>query len=234
MRRVFIAMPFSDAFWNVWKVIKAAVEACGAEPRRVDLLAHVPNIHAAIRAEIAACDAVVADFSSDVTSGHANSNVVWEASQADALSKPLVLMSQSADTLAFDTRVKQAILYTNSESGRQILGERLRDAVRAALGDGAGPTPSPRTPPAIPDFTFVREESFACGGQSHTVGVYRFERFARALPADASSITAEFVLIPSGTFQMGTTAWKTTQPVHTVTIQKPFLLARTPVTQAIW
>jgi formylglycine-generating enzyme required for sulfatase activity len=47
----------------------------------------------------------------------------------------------------------------------------------------------------------------------------------------------EFVLIPAGTFQMGSNdrdAWRNEQPVHTVRITKPFYLGKYEVTQGQW
>ena len=50
-----------------------------------------------------------------------------------------------------------------------------------------------------------------------------------------NSIGMKFVLIPAGTFQMGsTTGDKDEQPVHQVTISKPFYMGETEVTQAQW
>jgi formylglycine-generating enzyme required for sulfatase activity len=50
-----------------------------------------------------------------------------------------------------------------------------------------------------------------------------------------NSIGMKFVFIPAGTFQMGsTTGDKDEQPVHQVTISKPFYMGETEVTQAQW
>ena len=50
-----------------------------------------------------------------------------------------------------------------------------------------------------------------------------------------NSIGMKFVFIPAGTFQMGsTTGEKDEQPVHQVTISKPFYMGETEVTQAQW
>ena len=50
-----------------------------------------------------------------------------------------------------------------------------------------------------------------------------------------NSIGIEFVLIPAGTFKMGSEDGdKDEQPVHTVTISKPFYLGKYEVTQAQW
>jgi len=51
-----------------------------------------------------------------------------------------------------------------------------------------------------------------------------------------NGVIMEFVLIPAGTFQMGsmTGYTKDDQPVHTVNITKPFYMAKYPCTQAQW
>jgi formylglycine-generating enzyme required for sulfatase activity len=53
----------------------------------------------------------------------------------------------------------------------------------------------------------------------------------------ANGIRYELLLIPSGRFQMGSDspeAFPDEQPVHAVTITKPFWLGRTEVTQGLW
>ena len=53
--------------------------------------------------------------------------------------------------------------------------------------------------------------------------------------AYTNSIGMEFVLIPAGTFEMGSNEeMDHEQPVHTVEITKPFYLGKYPVTQAEW
>jgi len=58
-------------------------------------------------------------------------------------------------------------------------------------------------------------------------------------PTFANSIGMEFVLIPAGTFMMGspdsdTEARDDEKPAHRVTISQPFYLGKYPVTQAQW
>ncbi|WP_052299499.1 SUMF1/EgtB/PvdO family nonheme iron enzyme [Rubinisphaera brasiliensis] len=101
-------------------------------------------------------------------------------------------------------------------------------------------------------FTFLREQTFSIGGQTHTVDVYRCNLFAAALGLEEgeTDIAAEFVLIPAGTFKMGlrdeyreqmaeavnrtaSAGIEDELPVHQVNV-KPFLLARTEVTRELW
>ncbi len=58
-------------------------------------------------------------------------------------------------------------------------------------------------------------------------------------PSFTNSIGMEFVLIPAGTFMMGSPEWYAEaldheKPAHHVTISQPFYLGRCPVTQAQW
>jgi len=73
------------------------------------------------------------------------------------------------------------------------------------------------------DFTLEREETFACGGQTHTVLIYRHNQTG-----------LEFVFVPGGSFEMGANSGDSCEkPVHRVDIE-PFLFCRTPVTQRVW
>jgi formylglycine-generating enzyme required for sulfatase activity len=75
--------------------------------------------------------------------------------------------------------------------------------------------PSLETPPAKPNITITLPPSFT------------------------NSIGMEFVLIPAGTFTMGSPFWDTyaagdEKPAHYVTISQPFYLGKYPVTQSQW
>lgn len=102
-------------------------------------------------------------------------------------------------------------------------------------------TPDPDTP-SSEAFTFLREERFSCGGQTHTVKIYRCEAFARALGLSTDSgetdPACEFVMIPAGEFAMGSPTAETgrdeDEVQRTINITRPFLLARTELTQRVW
>ncbi len=78
-----------------------------------------------------------------------------------------------------------------------------------------------------PGFELLRMEEFSCGGQKHEVAVLRHAKS-----------DLEFVLVPAGTFDMGSPETEKGREVfenlHSVTLTKPFLLARTECTQAAW
>ena len=76
-------------------------------------------------------------------------------------------------------------------------------------------------------FRFLRRESFACGGISNTVDIYR----------DAAT-ELEFVLIPGGRMLMGSPKnehrRKATEGPQRVVTVPAFLISRTEVTQEVW
>jgi len=76
----------------------------------------------------------------------------------------------------------------------------------------------------VPDgFTFIKKETFSCGRETHAVGIYLHEKTG-----------LEFVLVPGGSFEMGSNSGDYyEQPVHRVNI-KDFLFCRTEVTQVAW
>jgi formylglycine-generating enzyme required for sulfatase activity len=99
-----------------------------------------------------------------------------------------------------------------------------------------------------PGFTFLRFETFECGGQRHEVAIFRNNLFAEALrlaaegeaewlPASANDIACEFVLIPEGRFMMGSPPdeeeWYDEGPQRQVNVPA-FLMARTPCTNTVW
>jgi formylglycine-generating enzyme required for sulfatase activity len=99
-------------------------------------------------------------------------------------------------------------------------------------------------------FTWLREEAFSIGGQTHTVRIYKSNLFAAALGLSEkeTDIACEFVLVPGGSFLMGSSPkvqekmveasarqsmLQDESPQHRVNIE-PFLMARTEVTQEVW
>ncbi len=81
-------------------------------------------------------------------------------------------------------------------------------------------------PPNYPGFTYLRKATYSCMGITNTVHEYQHELTGM-----------EFVLIPGGTFMMGSTVLEPERGVdeaqHEVTVS-PFLISKTEVTQAMW
>ncbi|BBM87270.1 SUMF1/EgtB/PvdO family nonheme iron enzyme [Candidatus Uabimicrobium amorphum] len=74
-----------------------------------------------------------------------------------------------------------------------------------------------------PGFTFLREKTYSCGGQTHTMKEYRHTRTGM-----------EFVLIRGGSFRMGSNDGDDDEkPVHRVRVNS-FLMAKYEVTQDVW
>jgi len=81
--------------------------------------------------------------------------------------------------------------------------------------------------PGYPGFTYLRTQTYSCGGVTNTVKEYRHDRTGM-----------EFVLIPGGTFTMGSPGGEAGRydnegPQHQVTLS-PYLISKTEVTQAVW
>jgi len=79
----------------------------------------------------------------------------------------------------------------------------------------------------IPGFAYLRKETFPCGGKANTVKIYRHGKTG-----------LEFVLVPGGTFWMGSPDDEPGRasdegPRHKVTV-KSFLLCRTECTNEAW
>ena len=72
------------------------------------------------------------------------------------------------------------------------------------------------------NFTYLRTKTYSCGGVSSTVKEYLHNRTGM-----------EFILVPSGTFMMGSNNKDDEKPVHSVSLDS-FLISKTEVTQGIW
>jgi formylglycine-generating enzyme required for sulfatase activity len=109
---------------------------------------------------------------------------------------------------------------------------------KASTGAPGEPRDPERTHTSeIAGFTFLRHGTFSCGGATHRVAIYPCEALARAtgLPPEGTAVDVEFVLVPAGTFQMGSARGSGDEiPVRRVTLARPFLLARTAVTERVW
>jgi len=93
--------------------------------------------------------------------------------------------------------------------------------------DEFGPASVQAAAPEAQGFPYLRKETFSCGGQTHTVPIYRHEKTG-----------LEFVQVPGGEFTMGSPDGESGRhsdegPQRRVQV-KPFLLCRTEVTQAVW
>lgn len=128
--RAFVAMPFADGFDGLWRAIRSACVACRVAATRVDQ----SHVHENIWDEI--CGAITsADFMIAVAAPNAtrvpNPNVMLEIGYARALGKPVLLLTDDADTLPFDLRTQRALIFKpDSVSG----GEFYRELVTFLAG----------------------------------------------------------------------------------------------------
>ena len=110
----FIAMPFSPSFEPLWRALKAACTAGRIAVTRVDESHRNENIWDEVCAAIQSADLTIA-VASPETGGIPNPNVMLEIGYARALRKPVLLLTDSADTLPFDLRTQRAMLYESAK-----------------------------------------------------------------------------------------------------------------------
>jgi hypothetical protein len=103
---VFVLMPFSDAFTDVYELgIKAACEDAGAYCERVDEQIFVGSILERVYNQIAKADIIVAEMTGR------NPNVFYETGYAHALNKRVILLTQNTDDIPFDLKHYPHIVY---------------------------------------------------------------------------------------------------------------------------
>lgn len=109
---VFVLMPFMPELNDIYQFgIKRAGEAVGAYCERVDEQIFTESIMERIVNQITKADIIVADMTGR------NPNVLYEVGYANALGKPIILLSQHADDIPFDLKHYPHIIYGGS-SGR--------------------------------------------------------------------------------------------------------------------
>jgi hypothetical protein len=103
---VFVLMPFSDKFQDVYEVgIKSACTDAGAYCERVDEQIFTDSILDRIFNQIAKADVIVADMTGR------NPNVFYETGYAHALNKRVILLTQKAADIPFDLKHYPHIVY---------------------------------------------------------------------------------------------------------------------------
>jgi hypothetical protein len=105
-RRVFVAMPFSEEFQNVYEFgIYPAVRSCGLVCERIDETHFTGDILDRIRGRIESADLVVADL----TEG--KPNVYLEVGFAWGRSVPVIFVARKGEKLHFDVSTHKCIFY---------------------------------------------------------------------------------------------------------------------------
>jgi hypothetical protein len=138
----FIAMPFSASFEPLWRALKAACMVGRIAVTRVDQSHRNENIWDEVCLAIQSADFTIA-VATPETSGIPNPNVMIEIGYARALRKPVLLLTDSADTLPFDLRTQRAMLYKPTSVGNgtfhrdlvSFLGGVVASSVRDAAAE---------------------------------------------------------------------------------------------------
>jgi len=106
---VFVIMSFASEFSDVYELgIKPACAGAGADCARVDEQIFLESILERIYGEIERADIVVAEMTGR------NPNVFYETGYAHGLSKPVILLTKTADDIPFDLRHYPHVVYGNS------------------------------------------------------------------------------------------------------------------------
>ena len=127
----FVALPFTEAFDDLFHFL---VEVCGAAKlaaRRVDRVPTTMSIWEQIEKELRHSSLVIAVFTPAQGSRDPNANVLTEAAHARAIGKEFILLStEPAESLPFDWRHLPIIRYENSQTGMGKLREELLPRLR--------------------------------------------------------------------------------------------------------
>lgn len=122
---VFVLMPFSTAFDDIYRYgIKKACEDQGCYCERVDEQMFDGTILDRIYNQISRADVVIADMTGR------NPNVFYETGYAHALSKRVILLTQSEQDIPFDLKHYTHLVYNASIS---TLSEQLAPRISWAL-----------------------------------------------------------------------------------------------------
>ena len=121
---VFVLMPFSAEFDDLYFGIKQACENCGAYAERVDEQLFESSIMDRVYNQIAKADVIIADMTGR------NPNVFYETGYAHALGKRVILLTQSLEDIPYDLTQ-----YPHVVHGRSVknLVEELEPRVRWAI-----------------------------------------------------------------------------------------------------
>jgi hypothetical protein len=121
----FIIMPFGGDFDDYYlQIYKPAVEAVGLKSLRADDLYRPSTIISDIWEMINSSKIMIADLST------LNANVMYELGLAHAVAKPVILISDSIDTIPFDLRGLRILTYNKNKPNWNV---QLSDAIKNAI-----------------------------------------------------------------------------------------------------
>lgn len=134
----FVISPFGEPFDTYFsKILKPAIEKCGLYAVRGDSLFRPTTIVDDIWQSIQSASVLVAELTGR------NANVFYELGLAHAISKPVVLLSQSIDDVPFDLRGIRTLVYDKDQPDwGQSLRSDLARSIKEVLANPALAVPS--------------------------------------------------------------------------------------------
>jgi hypothetical protein len=121
-------MPFDQKYQAVYDDhIRPTVESAGLRCQRADEVAGVKNITWDIWERINSARFLVADLTSR------NANVFYEVGLAHAISKDVILITQSMEFVPFDLRSVRCIEYEYTPRGTRAFESKLRATIDAVM-----------------------------------------------------------------------------------------------------
>lgn len=107
--KVFLIIPFKSDFEDIYQSISQAVMASSRIPTRIDEADPEPGYFSDIESAIKKAEIIIADIS------EANPNVMYEVGIAQSLSKPLILLCQKGEEVAFDLKRFNILFYDRKQ-----------------------------------------------------------------------------------------------------------------------
>ncbi len=127
--------------------------------------------------------------------------------------------NKASKAKANKAKAKKAKAKKSSSSGKKVYVFLF---IFLLIGAGVIFIPKGQRKSSLPGFTYLEDKIYSCGGEINTVKEYRH---------DVTGMI--FVLVPGGSFKMGSEANEGEQPVHQVKV-KSFLISKYEVTQKAW
>jgi hypothetical protein len=127
----FVLMPFAHQFQPTYDDhIRPSVERSGLRCERADEISGTNLITWDIWEKINRARFLIADLTDR------NPNVFYELGLAHAISKDVILLTQSMDFVPFDLKALRCIVYEFTPRGVQLLEKRLSDTITALMKVG--------------------------------------------------------------------------------------------------
>jgi hypothetical protein len=127
-KTVFVIMPFSTNLqWVYEEIIIPACRAINVGVTRADDILHQRNVLRDIVEGLVYSDLIIADLTDN------NPNVYYELGAAQALMRPVIILTQSIDSLPFDLRSHRIMKYSNDREKSKDYVARLTTTLQETL-----------------------------------------------------------------------------------------------------